>query len=440
MEYTVNQDAIKSYSEKLAADLCRQFFINKAFIAGPEILAFNAENQLNLLIVKNIFLNWQKEVLKLKSPYFDFEDDGVKQSLKTFMNKLSNHIKVYRYDFEPLVARSVSDYILLSAAPAEFFTAEIESLASPKVTLSMLKDFSRYIRVNRFIIEQVIREIEASGYSETFGGETIRFMRKAINENPDKLESAEKTLYGLLNQLPAALTDFVCQPKPLVTPPAFLDTPKPEGWATTEYVPIAPPEQKLETEIKPVRDDEFLIPEEETMEMTDSDLSTSEQLMDSAAEGTEDSLFPQSTEVEKLEVAQDEVSYEPEPVYENPVSRPLHEAFKPGKSESTETIGETITLNESMKQEKSGLASVLSSSGQAAPFRTLVPMHYRFTFINSLFDGNQDAWTEAVEKIDSTGNLEQAVKLLQTEYAERFNWSEKEDNVAILYNYVERKF
>ena len=72
MEYTVNQDAIKSYSEKLAADLCRQFFINKAFIAGPEILAFNAENQLNLLIVKNIFLNWQKEVLKLKSPYFDF--------------------------------------------------------------------------------------------------------------------------------------------------------------------------------------------------------------------------------------------------------------------------------------------------------------------------------------------------------------------------------
>jgi hypothetical protein len=67
-------------------------------------------------------------------------------------------------------------------------------------------------------------------------------------------------------------------------------------------------------------------------------------------------------------------------------------------------------------------------------------MHYRFTFINSLFDGNQDAWTEAVEKIDSTGNLEQAVKLLQTEYAERFNWSEKEDNVAILFNYVERKF
>jgi hypothetical protein len=437
MEYTVNQDAIKSYSEKLAADLCRQFFINKAFIAGPEILAFNAENQLNLLIVKNIFLNWQKEVLKLKSPYFDFEDDGVKQSLKTFMNKLSNHIKVYRYDFEPLVARSVSDYILLSAAPAEFFTAEIESLASPKVTLSMLKDFSRYIRVNRFIIEQVIREIEASGYSETFGGETIRFMRKAINENPDKLESAEKTLYGLLNQLPAALTDFVCQPKPLVTPPAFLDTPKPEGWATTEYVPIAPPEQKLETEIKPVRDDEFLIPEENTAEVADYLNTLPEEELPSVETEAETTLFRTESEHPAME---EEIQQKNEDAFDGPAVKPLHEAFKSVKSEPLESSAETITLNESLRPEKAGLASVLSSSGQAAPFRTLVPMHYRFTFINSLFDGNQDAWTEAVEKIDSTGNLEQAVKLLQTEYAERFNWSEKEDNVAILYNYVERKF
>ena len=83
MEYTVNQQNIQNYAERLTAELCKQFFVNKAFISGPEILAFNSENQLNLLIVKNIFLNWQKETLKLKSPYFDFEDEGVKLALKT---------------------------------------------------------------------------------------------------------------------------------------------------------------------------------------------------------------------------------------------------------------------------------------------------------------------------------------------------------------------
>jgi len=67
-------------------------------------------------------------------------------------------------------------------------------------------------------------------------------------------------------------------------------------------------------------------------------------------------------------------------------------------------------------------------------------MHYRFTFINSLFDGNQEAWAEAVERIDGTSALEAAVSLLRSEYAARLKWEEKEDNVSILFNYVERKF
>jgi hypothetical protein len=67
-------------------------------------------------------------------------------------------------------------------------------------------------------------------------------------------------------------------------------------------------------------------------------------------------------------------------------------------------------------------------------------MHYRFTFINSLFDGNQDAWAEAVELIDQTYSFEEASDLLMSSYSERFNWIEKEDNVGILLNYIERKF
>ena len=161
MEYTVNQQNIQKYAERLSNDLCRQFFINKAFISGPEILAFNNENQLNLLIIKNIFLNWQKEALKLKSPFFDYEDEDVKLGLKTFMNKLSNHIKVYRYDFEPVLQRSIYDFILLSAAPQDFFTKEIEALASPKISVGLLKDFAKYIKVNKFVLDHVISDIEA---------------------------------------------------------------------------------------------------------------------------------------------------------------------------------------------------------------------------------------------------------------------------------------
>lgn len=450
MEYTVNQQNIQNYAERLTAELCKQFFVNKAFISGPEILAFNSENQLNLLIVKNIFLNWQKETLKLKSPYFDFEDEGVKLALKTFMNKLSNHIKVYRYDFEPLVKKSISDFILLSAAPAEFFTAEIEALASPKMALTMLKDFARYIRVNRFVIDQVVREIEASGYTETFGGETIRFMRKAIHENPDKLESAEKVLEGLLAQQTAKITDFVCSPKPMVTPPAFLDTPRPEAWATTEYVPISQPENmQAEEPVAPIDDSKFLIPDLES-ELDPSPAGEYSvkpkfepeiQLIQSTIEETQVvTVIDLDSEPQEITGQNFENKNEPESSDEA-FNRPFHETIKSSKSEISDLSRETVTLNDSLRNlEKTGIAEAIQSRTVAAPFKTLVPMHYRFTFINSLFDGNQEAWAEAVERIDSTSAFEEAVRLLRSEYAARFKWEEKEDNVSILFNYVERKF
>lgn len=447
MEYTVNQQNIQNYAEQLTAELCKHFFVNKAFISGPEILAFNSENQLNLLIVKNIFLNWQKETLKLKSPYFDFEDEGVKLALKTFMNKLSNHIKVYRYDFEPLVMKSISDYILLSAAPAEFFTAEIEALASPKMALTMLKDFARYIRVNRFVIDQVVREIEASGYTETFGGETIRFMRKAIHENPDKLESAEKVLAGLLAQQSAKITDFVCSPKPMVTPPAFLDTPRPEAWATTEYVPISQPENmQTEEPVAPIDDSKFLIPDEAEPSPIEELAATPEMEpeVESVQISIEETQIEISNEVEPIQepasAIRIENTNEPESL-EEAFNRPFHETIKSTKSEISDLSKETVTLNDSLRNlEKTGIAEAIQSRTVAAPFKTLVPMHYRFTFINSLFDGNQEAWAEAVERIDSTSAFEEAVSLLRSEYAARFKWEEKEDNVSILFNYVERKF
>jgi hypothetical protein len=67
-------------------------------------------------------------------------------------------------------------------------------------------------------------------------------------------------------------------------------------------------------------------------------------------------------------------------------------------------------------------------------------MHYRFTFINSLFAGNQQIWAEAVDKIDKTSSYEEAVSMLKADYAETYSWDKEEDNVAILFNYIERKF
>lgn len=429
MEYTVNQQTIQKYAERLTNDLCRQFFVNKAFISGPEILTFNVENQLNLLIVKNIFLNWQKETLKLRSPYFDFEDEGVKQALKTFMNKLSNHIKVYRYDFEPIVSRSIQDLILLSAAPQDFFKKEIEALSSPKIQISLLKEFAKYIKVNRFILDQVIREIEATGLSETFGGETFRFILKAINENPDKLENPEKALASILEQLPAQVTEFVCQPKPLVTKPAFLEERKieaPEEKATAKPVEIEPPSVDEAVDAKqtsPVFEKE---PEPIVAEDQPAETPGSLQLQP----------VEENTTAEEIEIQIQNT------VLENLRSESAKTDTALETNQVEEMANEPLRLNQTLKaaDERLTVAEAIKTKATQAPFKTLVPMHYRFTFINSLFGGNQTDWARAVELIDGSRDLEDAVSILKSTFAESYKWDQQEDNVAILVNYIERKF
>lgn len=434
MEYTVNQQNIQKYAERLTTDLCRQFFINKAFISGPEILSFNTDNQLNLLVIKNIYLNWQKETSRLKSIYFDYEDEEVKVALANFMNILSNHIKVYRSDFEILLKKSIAEFILLAAAPQTFFTKECEVLAGPKISLTLLREFSKYIKVNKFVLDQVIREIEASGYTETFGGETIRFIMKAMSENPSKAEPAEETLSGLFEQLPARVTEFVSVPKPPVTRPAFLDTPKEEVvFASPTITPVFA-EEKVE--------------EIEEHAASSEPVSASESDQDIPKEHLESEYDESKVETGlKVELDQDIFNFEKlsadEEKVEEFVQEPVFQKVEPVVLQVPVIEPPVVVQPESDQAPISNLDSnvgVMPSKTTSVPFKTLVPMHYRFTFINALFGGNQQKWAEAVEKIDASQTSEEAIDRLRSDYSAELSWDKEEDNVGILFNYIERKF
>lgn len=425
MEYIVNQQNIQKYAERLTNDLCRQFFINKAFISGPEILKFNSENQLNLLIIKNIYLNWLKETSRLKSIYFDYEDEEVKLALANFMNILSNHIKVYRSDFESLLQKSISDFILLAAAPQTFYTKECEVLAGPKISLNLLKEFSKYIKINRFVIDQIIREIETSGYTETFGGETIRFVMKSLNENPGKIENPSTTLNGLFDQLPARVNEFVSTPKPPVTRPAFLDAPREEFVQPEIPQPVVSeePEPENKSEIENLlADNQPILSDLESESPTNQEQDVETEVI---------SELPDQEPQQLVEVPLEE----PEPYFQKTEPEPI------SKSESkieTEELDEKPEPQELTFQ--TDLVEVMPVSKAKVPFKTLVPMHYRFTFINALFGGNQQSWAEAVEKIDRASSSSEAIQMLKDDYGNTFSWEKEEDNVGILCNYIERKF
>src|SRR5688572_29161881 len=107
MDNNLSVEKIKSYSIDFANTICNNFFKINNRISGQQILTVTPVKQVNLFILKNLFEEWEKESEKLKSNYFDYENESVKAALQNFLNILSQNISISRRDFEPLLVKSV---------------------------------------------------------------------------------------------------------------------------------------------------------------------------------------------------------------------------------------------------------------------------------------------------------------------------------------------
>ena len=89
MESAINNEYINSYSEKFTVKIMDNYFQNKSFIDGEGILNLSEIRQINLFVIKNLMVNWQKESENLKSAYFNYKSPEVKNALQDFLNTLS---------------------------------------------------------------------------------------------------------------------------------------------------------------------------------------------------------------------------------------------------------------------------------------------------------------------------------------------------------------
>ena len=140
----------EQYGRRLAARLCDQHFNASpdATLDGPAVLGFTPIRQLNLFVVRQLLQQWQIEMSRLRSSYFDFEAPVVQQALLEFQNTLSRYIRLHRAAFEPLLAKAVADALNLVIDPASvtehlFFNQETET------TVLGLRDQLRYVDINK---------------------------------------------------------------------------------------------------------------------------------------------------------------------------------------------------------------------------------------------------------------------------------------------------
>jgi len=102
MDEKISLESISQYSNTYSEKVLQGFFTSKDKITGSELLTLSKIQQVNLFVVRELFRSWKEETRRLKSPYFDYEQQEVKDALDTLMETLSNNILIDRTHFTPL--------------------------------------------------------------------------------------------------------------------------------------------------------------------------------------------------------------------------------------------------------------------------------------------------------------------------------------------------
>lgn len=195
MESKLNHSAIENYSKTFSDNLVSTFFSGKAVITGKDILVFFEVKQVNLFILKHLFEKWKAEAEQIRSPYFDYDHESVKQALENFMNLLSQHIKIKKADFHPLLLNAVKDTILLICSPYDYYYHYIKRYDKNKIELIALKENVKYMKINKHLHLALVEKIESAREEKISSDRALQYLDEVIGNisvPPEDFEEYER--------------------------------------------------------------------------------------------------------------------------------------------------------------------------------------------------------------------------------------------------------
>lgn len=181
MDEKISLDAIGVYGDTYANKISTNFFASKNKINGPEILRLSNVPQVNMFVIRELLLTWREEARKLRSPYFDYEQQDVKDALSNFMTVLSNNIAVEQEYFEPLLKKAVRQTLLVIFNPYDFYSILVTG-KNNKLEFSQFKEEIKYLKINKEPLSRLIKKLEEKHLNELSGNEAFAMLDQILEE------------------------------------------------------------------------------------------------------------------------------------------------------------------------------------------------------------------------------------------------------------------
>lgn len=380
MSAKINSNYVESYAKEFSGLVCADYFKTKKYMTGPEIITLTPSIQVNFFIIKILFETWQLEIEKLKSsPFFDYRDKAVHESLREFANLLSRTIKIERQHFEPLLRQSVQESISLAVNPLDFFKQEISKVKDQNVN-QFLKDNKKYIKWHTGLIASLI---DRAGLQHT-GEAYLRALENNFNTQKTGLESY-KSLLNSMGQIKFLDFDLLIPFQEEVIEKVQAPQPQPvEEPAPTQsfFDQIEEPEQRI----------------------------------------------PSRTPVSGQDLEFEDTVMVEEDLKDIPSERKF-------RSVNIENRIDAVAIWQRLENEQ---YSVMK--GTIKDLAESVGLNQRFMFTKELFDGNPDLLKHALRSVDECKNFVEAIELLNERYVGELGWSKDSEIVEEFVQLIFRKF
>ncbi|SHJ83722.1 hypothetical protein SAMN02745146_0304 [Hymenobacter daecheongensis DSM 21074] len=430
MKDKYSQPKREQYGRRLAAHLCDQHFAAQptATLDGPAVLRFTPIRQVNLFVVQQLLAQWTGEMARLRSPYFDFEAEDVRQALTQFMNTLSRRIRLSREAFEPLLARAISDTLGVVMDSALTFEEKLLG-AQPTATQEQLREPLRYLDIDKPLFQGFIDTLTpGTPLEREFLLNRFRLYQEANYKNHQPLEKLIGEFSALL---PITVADLWTD-GPVATPPAPVPAAAPVAPAApaAPAAEAAPQPAELEPEPAPVP------------------AQTAPTAAKAKAEAVPEPVAPAVAPPQFTIPAPATPSAAPAPeataVTPEPARRPLNEAAPNGTVPLYEKLkaehAAPASLSETLRPENTVTTLADKSAPKVESLREAISINQRFSFINELFNGENMEYHTAIQHLDSLHSAEAAKRYVTQELAGKYGWVRKEEHINKLLKLLDRKF
>ncbi len=148
MNHSLDLSALEQYSQTFSEEVAREVYARQSRVSGPDILSLTPVKQVNLFVIKALFDQWQQEIDRLESPYFDYDHEEVQVALEEFMNTLSRHISVPEPQLHTLLLTATQDTLLLLLSPPTYYERVLERLGREQLHAEDVRGWVKYVKVN----------------------------------------------------------------------------------------------------------------------------------------------------------------------------------------------------------------------------------------------------------------------------------------------------